>query len=122
MSAPCSPRARRSESTATGAAHRTRSRGSRRGAQADAPASQVVPARGYKVSVNSQAFIVSVNGRPSRYFRVNHAFKGVVIPSAGDWEVVFEYPPARWRVSWILAGVAVVGRAYHAGTSDASMK
>jgi len=103
------------------------------------PAAQVVPARGYKVSVNSMAFIVRATGPgvavqqprlyPRRFHRVrersalavlcvNHAFKGVVIPSAGDWEVVFEYRPARWGVSWILAGVAVVGRAHHAGTSD----
>ena len=69
-------------------------------------------------SAASAAIPTSLNGRLSRYVRVNHAFKGVVIPSAADWEVVFEYRPARWRVSWILAGVAVVGRAYHAGTSD----
>jgi hypothetical protein len=77
-----------------------------------------LPAASRRAAAANGNFIVSVNGRPSRYFRVNHAVKGVVIPSAGDWEVVFEYRPARWRVSWILAGVVVAGRAYHAGTSD----
>jgi hypothetical protein len=48
-------------------------------------------------------FVVTLNGQPAPYFRVNHAFKGVVIPSSGDWDVRFEYRPARWRLSLMLA-------------------
>ena len=42
------------------------------------------------------------------YFRVNHAFKAVTIPSAGDWVVRFEYRPARWEASWLLAAAGCV--------------
>jgi len=92
------------------------------------PATAVVPARGYKITTNTTSFVVhatgpglavlaeayipndfvaTVNGRYSRYFCVNHAFKGVFIPSAGDWEVTFEYRPARWRQAWFLAAVGL---------------
>jgi hypothetical protein len=51
-------------------------------------------------------FRATLNGRRVRYFRVNHAFKAVRIPSAGDWYVTFEYRPYHWNLS---LGLAVVG-------------
>lgn len=50
-------------------------------------------------------FIVTINGRPASYFRVNHAFKGVRLPGRGDWDIRFEYRPARWGIAWTAAGV-----------------
>lgn len=53
-------------------------------------------------------FIATLNGQPVPYFRVNHAFKGVVIPSAGDWEVRFEYRPKRWGLALAMAAVGAL--------------
>ena len=89
----------------------------------------VVPAERYRLTVNSTSFLVktasagvavlgesflpndfrvTLNGRPVTYFRVNHAFKAVTIPSAGEWEVVFAYRPARWSFSLALCGLGVI--------------
>jgi hypothetical protein len=62
-------------------------------------------------------FVATLNGARTRYFRVNHAFKGVLIPAAGDWNVRFEYRPFHWRAALglsaagllILFGIGVVG-------------
>jgi hypothetical protein len=57
-------------------------------------------------------FVATLNGSRARYFRVNHAFKGVLIPAPGDWEVRFEYRPARWRLSLALSaagGLVLLG-------------
>lgn len=91
-----------------------------------------IPARGYTLSTNSTRFTVratgagvavlgetflpddfraTLNGRRVDYFRVNHVFKGVMIPSAGEWTVAFEYRPARWGFSWVLAGFGLIGAA-----------
>jgi hypothetical protein len=93
------------------------------------PSGGGVPAREYTQTVNTSRFAVvapragiavlgetflpgefraTLNGAPVPYFRVNHAFKGVVIPSAGEWTVQFEYRPSRWHVSLIGAGLGVV--------------
>jgi hypothetical protein len=53
-------------------------------------------------------FIATLNGESVPYFRVNHAFKGVAIPGAGDWEVRFEYRPRRWNLSLAAAAVGVL--------------
>jgi hypothetical protein len=47
-------------------------------------------------------FVATLNGASTPYFRVNHAFKGVRIPAAGDWTVEFTYRPALWATSWML--------------------
>ncbi len=94
-----------------------------------ATAGNVSPARGYKLTVNTTSFVVhatgpgvavlsesfladdfraTLNGRRVPYFRVNHAFKAVAIPSAGDWEVTFEYRPHHWDLSLMAAGLGVV--------------
>jgi hypothetical protein len=53
-------------------------------------------------------FRSTLNGASVDYFRVNHVFKAIVIPSAGDWTIRFEYRPAHWRGAWLaaLAGAA----------------
>ena len=94
------------------------------------PSGDAIRAYGYRLSTNSTRFIVrapgagvavlgetflpnefraTLNGRPVDYFRLNHVFKGIIVPSGGDWEVVFEYRPARWRLSWALAALGLVG-------------
>jgi hypothetical protein len=93
----------------------------------------VVPADGYQLTTNTTSFRIAapgpgvavltetylpldfratLDGQPVPYFRVNHAFKGVVIPAAGTYTVRFEYRPARWELAWWGAGagaLAVVG-------------
>jgi hypothetical protein len=39
------------------------------------------------------AFQVDVNGRRAPIVRVNHAFKGILVPAAGDFRVTFSYWP-----------------------------
>jgi hypothetical protein len=102
-----------------------------------APSGLVMPAKDYALTVNSTQFKIraptsgiavlgetflandfraTLNGRAVDYFRVNHVFKAVVIPAAGDWEVRFVYRPKHWTEVWLaaLGGVlllAVVGLA-----------
>jgi hypothetical protein len=91
-----------------------------------------IPAHGYRLSANTTTFTIratgagvavlgetflpndfraTLNGRRVNYLRVNHVFKGVLIPSAGEWEVAFEYRPARWGLSWVLAVFGLGGAA-----------
>jgi hypothetical protein len=101
------------------------------------PSGLAIPATDYALTVNSTKFHVraptsgiavlgetfvandfraTLNGRAVDYFRVNHVFKAVVIPGAGDWEIGFEYRPAHWTEVWLaalagaflLAGVGLV--------------
>jgi hypothetical protein len=76
---------------------------------------RVAMARGYRLTNNTTAFTVdapgpgfivlteayerdnfraTVNGRPAPYLRINHAFKGVYVDSAGTYEVRYEYWPS----------------------------
>lgn len=48
-------------------------------------------------------FEATLNGDRVPYFRINHAFKGVKIPGAGEWELTFRFRPRRWRVSLAAA-------------------
>jgi hypothetical protein len=49
-------------------------------------------------------FQALVDGKPAPYFRVNHAFKGVVIPGAGRHEITFAYWPSYMTLSlWLFA-------------------
>ena len=73
-----------------------------------------VHASGPGVAVLSEAwmakeFVATLNGTVTPYFRVNHAFKGVRIPAAGDWTIEFRYRPALWGMSWLLAALGVIG-------------
>lgn len=54
-------------------------------------------------------FVVSINGQSAPYVRVNHAFKGVRIPSAGVWTIHFRYEPEWWVLSWALSLLGAVG-------------
>ncbi len=94
-----------------------------------APKGNSIPARGYVLTGNTTSFVVrapgpgvailteaflpvdfraTLNGRRVPYFRVNHAFKAVTIPSAGDWAVKFEYRPRHWDLSLAIAGVGLL--------------
>jgi hypothetical protein len=53
-------------------------------------------------------FRATLNGKAVPYFRVNHAFKGVSIPSAGVWDVAFVYRPRHWTIAWICAAVGML--------------
>jgi len=73
-----------------------------------------VHANGPGLAVLSEAwmandFVATLNGERVPYLRVNHAFKGVRIPAAGDWTVEFRYRPASWSISWIVAALGVLG-------------
>jgi hypothetical protein len=54
-------------------------------------------------------FRVTIDGNPTEYFRVNHAFKGVVVPTAGSHRITFSYWPRHFTVSLILCGVGLSG-------------
>ncbi len=94
-------------------------------------ARQIVPASGYRLTSNTTSFAidaparglavlteafeegnfrVTVNGRPTPYCRVNHAFCGVPIPKAGHFTVRFEYWPRRLTLAlWLAAsGLALL--------------
>jgi hypothetical protein len=65
------------------------------------------------IAVLSEAYLdgdfrATLNGKPVPYFRVNHAFKAVSIPSAGIWDVTFEYRPRHWTVAWICAAIGAL--------------
>jgi hypothetical protein len=94
------------------------------------PSGRVVRARDYRLTPNSTTFtvtadgpgvivldesyvpgdfIATINGREVPYFRVNHVFKAASIPAAGTWRVRFEYRPARWHESLMLASIGLIG-------------
>ncbi|WP_438479524.1 YfhO family protein [Oleiharenicola lentus] len=57
----------------------------------------------------AEDFQVTVNGKPAPYFRVNHAFKGVAIDSAGRHEITFAYWPQHFTAAlWLCAAGAVI--------------
>lgn len=74
----------------------------------------VVDAPGPGIAVLTEAyyehdFQVTVDGKPTPYFRVNHAFKGVSIPTAGRHEITFAYWPLYTTISlWLAAAGAVL--------------
>ena len=54
-------------------------------------------------------FRLELNGKPASYFRVNHAFKGVVIDKPGDYAVTFKYWPRHLTRSLCLSFLGMVG-------------
>ena len=46
---------------------------------------------------------VTRNGESAPVLRVNHAFAGVVLPTAGEWELEFRHRPRTWALSLRLA-------------------
>ena len=92
----------------------------------------IVPAVDYRLTTNTTSFKVStpgpglvvltepyiaddfkvrINGQPSRYFRVNGAFKGVALPEAGSYTITYSYWPANltFSLSLAAAGLAALG-------------
>ena len=88
----------------------------------------VRPATDYRLTANNTTFVVdapgpglavlteayyeedfraTLDGRPVPYFRVNHAFKGVTIPTAGRHEITFAYWPLYTTLSLWLAAAGV---------------
>jgi hypothetical protein len=93
---------------------------------------QVVPAQSYQITTNSTSFEVNapsrgmivlteahvpkhvhvvVNGQKGKVITVNHAFRGVEIPDAGQYTIKFFYRPRLWYLSWIMSvmGLLIFG-------------
>ncbi len=51
---------------------------------------------------------VTRNGAPAPVLRVNHAFAGVVLPTAGLWELEFRHRPRAWTLSLRLAAAGIL--------------
>ena len=66
---------------------------------------------GYQDSPNVR---VEVNGQPAACFRVDEAFAGVYLPTAGNYEVSFRYGPR--NMPWLL-GASALGIVLLAGTA-----
>lgn len=56
-------------------------------------------------------FRVTVDGEPTGYFRVNHAFKGIPITRSGRHDIVVEYRPHRFNLALLLCAVGLVATA-----------
>ena len=90
---------------------------------------QVVSARDYKFTNNTttftvdapaagmailtevflpQDFVVTLNGSAVSYFRINHAFKGVLVPRAGTYTISFSYWPRRFTMSLSMAALGML--------------
>ncbi|MEO6003622.1 MAG: hypothetical protein ABIZ04_05760 [Opitutus sp.] len=89
----------------------------------------VQPAGEYELSTNRTAFTVvtatpgyailhenwlpddfraTLDGKPVPYFRVNHTFKGIVLPKAGRHRIQFEYWPRGFTRSLIAGAIGFV--------------
>lgn len=89
----------------------------------------VVPAKNYRLTTNTTAFdveasgpgvvvlheawlrrdfIVKVDGKRVPYLRVNHAFKGILIESAGNHRIEVEYWPRRFTEALGWSGLGLV--------------
>ncbi len=89
----------------------------------------VAPATNYHLTENSTSFTVrasgpgvivlnevlwpgdfraEVNGQKAAILRVNHAFRGVVVPAAGEYRVTFVYRPKNYPRNLALGGVGAV--------------
>ena len=89
---------------------------------------KVVPATEYRLTPNTTAFrvaasapgivvlgeafeqgnyVVTVNGAKAEPLRVNHAFLGVLVNSAGPCEIVFTYRPRFWTLSLCIAAAGI---------------
>lgn len=94
------------------------------------PVMAVVPAGHYRLTANTTAFSirapgpgvavlqetwlprdfrVTVNGKTARYFRVNHAFKAVALPRAGEYRIRVSYWPEHFTLALWLSAVGLVG-------------
>jgi hypothetical protein len=92
----------------------------------------IIPAKNYRLTTNTTAFDieatgpgvavlseawlahdfrVSLDGKRVNYLRLNHAFKGVAIPSAGHHRLEFTYRPRRFTLSLLLGAFGLVALA-----------
>ncbi|MEO6003624.1 MAG: hypothetical protein ABIZ04_05770 [Opitutus sp.] len=53
-------------------------------------------------------FRATVDGRAVPYFRVNHAFKGIVLPAAGTYRIAFSYWPRDFTLTLWLSAAGVI--------------
>ncbi len=53
-------------------------------------------------------FQVTLNGKKVPYYRVNHAFKGVIIPEAGKYRISFSYWPKHLTLSLAMSGFGII--------------
>jgi hypothetical protein len=88
-----------------------------------------IPAHDYRLETNRTSFIIdapsagiavlhetwlpddfqaTLNGVPTEYFRVNHAFKGVVIPKAGTYRIEFSYWPHGFTGALIAGAIGLL--------------
>jgi hypothetical protein len=96
-----------------------------------APGDASVPATNYRFSTNTTSFTVNapgpgvavlgetfeegnfrvtVNGAPTAYRRVNHAFKAVELPAAGEYRIEFSYwPKVLTPALWVAALGSLLG-------------
>jgi hypothetical protein len=92
----------------------------------------VIDAPGPGLAVLTEAFYqddfqVTVDGRPATYFRVNHAFKGVAVASAGRHKITFAYWPEHFTIALALGGAGLLLLAagahllWHGGWRPASL-
>jgi hypothetical protein len=94
----------------------------------DLAARRVKPAEDYRLTGNTTSFTVSatgpgfivlteayekgnfrakLNGRAVPYIRINHAFKGIYVDTAGTYEVKFEYWPVGFTGTLALSAIGV---------------
>jgi hypothetical protein len=69
------------------------------------------PSRGVAVlgeAFLERSFIATLNGKPVDWFRVNHAFKGVLIPEAGKYVITFTYRPPLLDVALMLSAIGAL--------------
>jgi hypothetical protein len=52
-------------------------------------------------------FTVELDGSPVPYFRVNHAFKGICVATAGTHLVKFSYRPHRFTIALVAASIGI---------------
>jgi uncharacterized membrane protein YfhO len=79
----------------------------------------VIDAPGPGVAVLTETYLaedfqITVDGKPAPYFRVNHAFKGVAIGSAGRHEITFAYWPQHFTLAlWLgAAGLGLLAAGF----------
>jgi hypothetical protein len=99
------------------------------GISSDSSSRTVSPATNYQLTENTTSFTVhatgpgaivlteafwpgdfraEVNGRKAPVIRLNHAFKGVVVPGAGEYHVTFRYWPKNFDRYLGMCGLGAV--------------
>lgn len=95
---------------------------------ADSPQRRVIAATDYVLTTNTTSFKIRapgpglvvltepyaeknfqlrINGKAAPYFCINAAFRGVLLPAAGEYHLNFTYWPHHWPVSLCAAGLGL---------------